>query len=97
MGNASQGEGGGVMDQSRIGSLIEAAMNTGIGFVVALASQIVVFPLFGIYVPLSTNFGIGAWFTAISVIRSYIVRRWFNARLHAAAMRIASTQPKDQP
>lgn len=75
--------------QTRTGSLVESLMNTAIGYGVALVSQIAIFPLFGIHVPLRTNLGIGAWFTLISVVRSYIVRRWFNARLHAAAEAIA--------
>jgi hypothetical protein len=32
---------------------------------------------------------IGAWFTVISLVRSYIIRRWFNARLHSAAQAMA--------
>ena len=79
------------MEQTKLGSLIEACINTAIGFGVALASQIIIFPLFGIHVPISTNLGIGAWFTLISVVRSYIIRRWFNARLHAAAQRLAAS------
>jgi O-antigen/teichoic acid export membrane protein len=65
-------------------------MNIVIGFVVALASQIVVFPLVGIHgVTLATNLEIGAYFTVISLARSYAIRRWFNARLHRAAMSMA--------
>ena len=76
--------------QSRLGSLIEAAMNVAIGFGVALASQLVVFPLVGIHgVSLATNLEIGAWFTLISLVRSYVIRRWFNARLHRAARALA--------
>lgn len=78
------------MEQTRLGSLIEAGMNILIGYGVALVSQIVVFPWFGIHVPLSTNLWIGLWFTVISLVRSYIIRRWFNARLHAAAQAMAS-------
>ena len=79
------------MEQSKLGSLIEAAMNIAIGFVVAFLSQILVFPLVGIHgVPLATNLEIGAYFTLISLIRSYVIRRWFNARLHRAAHSIAS-------
>jgi hypothetical protein len=85
------------MEQSRLGSLIEATFNTAIGFGVALLSQIVVFPLFDIHVPLSTNLGIGAWFTVISVVRSYVIRRWFNARLHGAASALAAQATKAQP
>lgn len=77
------------MQQTKLGSLIESLMNILIGFGVALASQILVFPLFGIHVSLITNLWIGAWFTAISLVRSYVIRRWFNARLHAAAESLA--------
>ena len=65
--------------QSRIGSLTESAVNILIGYWVAIGSQIVVFPQFGIDVPLRSNLWIGAWFTAISLARSYAVRRMFNA------------------
>jgi hypothetical protein len=64
-------------------------MNVAIGYGVAILSQIAVFPMFGIYVPLSSNLTIGAWFTLVSLVRSYAIRRWFNGRLHAAAQRIA--------
>jgi hypothetical protein len=78
------------MTQTRLGSLIEATAGTIIGFVIALISQIVVFPLVGIHVPISTNLEIGFYFTLISVARGYVLRRWFNARLHAASQRLAS-------
>jgi len=65
--------------QSRLGSLIESIVNIAIGYGVAVASQLVIFPLFGIVIPLSDNLLIGLWFTAISLVRSYAVRRAFNA------------------
>lgn len=77
------------MNQTKLGSLIESMMNIAIGYGVALLSQIAIFPMFGINVSLSTNLLIGAWFTAISLIRSYIIRRWFNAMLHSTAMRLS--------
>jgi len=77
------------MTQTRLQSLIESIMNIAIGYGVALASQLALFPAFGIHIPLSTNLWIGAWFTLISLVRSYIIRRWFNARLQSAARRIA--------
>lgn len=77
------------MKQTRLGSLYEALINVLIGFGVGLASQFLVFPLVGIEVSLATNFEICAWFTVISIIRSYIIRRWFNERLHKAAQRMA--------
>lgn len=64
--------------QTRLQSFIEAAANVAVGYVVALLSQLAIFPLFGIHVPLSSNLWIGVWFTAISLVRSYVLRRWFN-------------------
>ena len=69
--------------------MIEAVANVAIGYFVAILSQLAVFPLFGIHVPLSANLWIGAWFTVISLVRSYALRRWFNARLRAASERLA--------
>lgn len=67
------------MTQSRTQSAIEAIANTAIGYGVAILSQLLVFPLFDIQVPLSDNLLIGLWFTAISLVRSYVLRRAFNA------------------
>jgi hypothetical protein len=77
------------MNQSRTASLIESVFSVVIGYGMALASQLVIFPMFGIHLPLSDNLAIGAWFTIISLVRSYVIRRWFNARLHRAAQKIA--------
>ena len=63
--------------QTRRHSLIESIVNIAIGYLVALASQLAVFPMFDIHVPLSTNLGIGVWFTVISLVRSYALRRIF--------------------
>ena len=67
--------------QSKRQSLIESFVNVAIGYGVALMSQILIFPLFGIHIPLASNLAIGAIFTVISIARSYAVRRVFN-RLH---------------
>lgn len=69
--------------QTRLASLIESATNIAIGYIVALASQLAVFPMFDIHVSLGDNLAIGAWFTVISLARSYAVRRWFNRRAAA--------------
>jgi hypothetical protein len=66
--------------QTRWHSLVESVTNVAIGYLVALGSQLLVFPLYGITVDLATNLAIGAWFTAISIARSYLVRRWFTRR-----------------
>ena len=59
-------------------SLLESVINVAVGYGVALLSQIVIFPLYGMEVPLSANIQIGIWFTAISIVRSYVLRRAFN-------------------
>jgi len=76
--------------QSRLGSFLESMVNIAIGYFVALVSQIILFPLFDIYVSIQTNLWIGAWFTLISLGRSYIIRRWFNWRIHRVAEIIAN-------
>ena len=70
------------MEQTRLESLLESVVNIVIGYIVALISQVIVFPLVDINVPLTTNLVIGFWFTLISLVRSYVIRRWFNAGLH---------------
>lgn len=69
--------------QSRKHSALESVTNVAVGYLVALASQLAVFPMFGIHVPLTDNLLIGAWFTAISLVRSYAIRRWFTRRTEA--------------
>lgn len=66
------------MSQSRLGSMIEAGANVAIGYGVAVAAQVVVFPWFGLQASLSDNLMIGAVFTVVSLVRSYILRRVFN-------------------
>jgi len=64
--------------QSRKHSLIEAITSTAIGYSVAVTTQCIVFPWFGLYVPLTQNLLIGGIFTVVSVARGYAVRRLFN-------------------
>ena len=66
------------MTQSRRASLLESAANIAIGYGVAVAAQVVIFPMFGMDVPLSDNLLIGALFTVVSLVRSYCLRRLFN-------------------
>jgi hypothetical protein len=66
------------MTQSRKGSLLEAVINVAIGAGIALVSQLIIFPSYGVNVSLSTNIKITIWFTFISVARSYLLRRAFN-------------------
>lgn len=67
------------MSQSRKHSAIEAVANVVIGYIVAIAAQIAIFPLFGIHIPPSEHLAIGLLFTVVSLARSYALRRLFNA------------------
>jgi hypothetical protein len=63
--------------QSRRHSVIETGLNLIIGYLAAVASQYVIFPRFGIVVPVGSHFLIGGWFTVTSILRSYTMRRLF--------------------
>jgi len=66
--------------QTKTQSLVESITNIFIGYIVALLSQLLIFPMFNIYVSFSENLAIGFYFTVISLIRSYLVRRFYNVR-----------------
>jgi len=64
--------------QTKKRSLIESLTNVAVGCGVALGSQYLVFPLFGIEsISFEKHIGITLVFTVISIIRSYVLRRWF--------------------
>jgi hypothetical protein len=65
--------------QSKLGSIVEAWANIAVGFGVNFAANMFLLPLFGFStLTLRTNFEIGALYTVISLVRSYVLRRWFN-------------------
>lgn len=64
--------------QSRLMSATEAATNVAIGYLVSVAANIVVLPMFGYNVTIADSFAIGVAFTVISLARSYMLRRIFN-------------------
>ena len=63
--------------QSRRQSLIEAITNVVLGYALAVITQIMVFPWFGLQVSLGDHLAIGAMFVMISLARSYALRRLF--------------------
>lgn len=74
------------MKQSRIMSMVEAVTNVVVGYVLAIATQIVVFPWFGIEAAFREHLAIGLVFVGVSLIRGYLLRRMFE-RLRSVAMR----------
>ena len=84
------------MKQSRRRSLIEASANVAVGYGVAVATQIAVFPMFGLHASLSQNLTIGAIFTLASIARSYVLRRSFEAIRVVGAGRSSRRHGADQ-
>ncbi len=78
------------MNQTRLGSFIEAWINVAIGFAINFCANLLILPLIGFHISIGQNLFIGVLYTVISVARSYVIRRWFNARLHQAAQRLAA-------
>ena len=64
--------------QSRRHSALEAALNVGIGYGVAVVATALILPLFSFRPSISDSMGISAMFTAVSLARSYALRRLFN-------------------
>jgi hypothetical protein len=64
--------------QSCTMSFVEAAANVIVGYGIAVATQMTIFPWFGLHATLDENLTMGLIFTVVSLIRSYTLRRLFN-------------------
>jgi hypothetical protein len=64
--------------QSQLMSLVESVSNIVVGYALAVLTQLLVFPMFGLHASLADNLGIGLIFTGVSLIRSYVLRRTFD-------------------
>ena len=67
------------MKQSRLMSLVESVANVVVGYSVAVVTQILIFPIFGLHMTLAQNLKMGAIFTVVSIARSFALRRVFEA------------------
>ena len=68
------------MMQSKRESLIETLTNVSIGWFISFIANMLVLPLFDYDVSLTDGVLISIIFTVISIIRGYVVRRWFNSK-----------------
>ena len=66
--------------QTKKQSFIESLSNTAVGFLISLAATFIVLPIFNVHSTFSKNIGITICFTFISIIRSYLIRRYFNKK-----------------
>ncbi len=58
-------------------SMVEAVANVNVGYGVAVATQILIFPVFGVHTTLAQNLKLGLVFTVVSITRSYVLWRVF--------------------
>lgn len=66
------------MSQSRTHSALETTASTAIGFAVSWAATPFILAAFGYTAGAATAFGITVVYTALSLLRGYLVRRLFN-------------------
>ena len=66
--------------QTKKWSMIESLTSTTIGWLIGVILNMLVLPLFDYDVSLTDGVLISIIFTAVSVIRSYVIRRWFNSK-----------------
>jgi uncharacterized membrane protein YgaE (UPF0421/DUF939 family) len=64
--------------QSRRGSIVETLTNVIVGLVVSFIANLVIFPLLGWEISTSQNILLVIFYTVVSIIRSYALRRIFN-------------------
>ena len=66
--------------QTKKQSIIETITSILIGYIISLVSLFIIFPILGIESSSGKNIIITFYFTAISLIRGYFVRRYFNKK-----------------
>ena len=79
----------GMSDQTRLVSLIEVCIGVAIGFLVSFIAWPFVAHAFGYPYSVAHNLGITGIFTVLSIVRGYVVRRFFATGLHKLAILMA--------
>ncbi len=69
------------MSQSKKQSVFESVIQTLIGLATSILVQITIYPLMGIPVSFNQNLIITAVFFVVSMVRDYLVRRYFNLKM----------------
>lgn len=59
--------------------MVETITNVAIGLVVSFLSQVVIFKFYDIHISLAQNLELTLYFTVVSIVRSYVLRRFFNS------------------
>lgn len=64
--------------QTKKHSIIESITQTIIGLGTSILIQVILYPIMGIPVTFSQNLIITTVFFIVSIIRGYLIRRWFS-------------------
>lgn len=76
------------MTQTRLSAIVEAVINALVGYVISFAAQLVIYPAYGAHFSLMDNVHIGILFLMLSLLRSYVIRRWFDGMIHNTAVKL---------
>jgi hypothetical protein len=66
------------MEQTKKKSLIESLVQTFVGLGTSILLQVILYPIMGIPVTLNQNLIITLVFFIVSIVRGYLIRRFFN-------------------
>ena len=66
--------------QNKRESMIESLTSTTIGIIIGIVLNLTILPIFGYPVSWSDSLWISVIFTIVSIIRSYVIRRFFNSK-----------------
>ena len=66
--------------QSKRESMIETLTSVFVGWLIGVILNMLVLPLFDYNITAVDSLWVSLIFTAVSVIRGYIIRRWFNSK-----------------
>jgi hypothetical protein len=67
------------MKQSRLMSMLESVINIVVGFGIGISGQIIFLPLLGVEISFRQNLIFALVMTAVSIVRSFLLRRLFEA------------------
>ena len=66
--------------QTKRQSLIETLTSVFVGWLIGVILNMLVLPLFDYDITVVDSLWVSLIFTVVSVIRGYIIRRWFNSK-----------------
>lgn len=69
------------MKQTKLESFKEAIYNIVVWYLIAVGWQLIIFPIVGIESNINQNLLVWLGFTLISLIRQYLIRRYFNNKI----------------